>query len=149
MAVEIACTGSGKKVSLRRFKRWAETILKLLNQEGVELSVALVDDKAIQELNARYRNKDIPTDFLSFPSGERLPTGTKLLGDVVISIEQAEMQAKKRGKSLDEEMESLLIHGILHLLGYDHERSRAEAKTMRKMERKIHRALCERQDLGV
>ena len=143
MAVEITCTGSEKKVSLRRFKRCAGTILKLLNQDGVELSLALVDNEAIQELNARYRNQDGPTDVLSFPSGERLPTGTKLLGDVVISVEQAGIQ------SLDEEMESLLIHGILHLLGYDHERSKEEAKIMRKMERKIYQALCGRQDLGV
>jgi probable rRNA maturation factor len=149
MAVEITCTGSAKKVSLRRFKRWAETILKLLHQDRVELSLALVDNQAIQELNARYREKDGPTDVLSFPSGERLPTGTKLLGDIVISVEQARMQARRRGKSLDEEVESLLIHGILHLLGYDHERSNEEARIMRKMERKIHRALCGRRDLAV
>ena len=149
MAVEITCSGSEKKVSLRRFKRCAGTILKLLNQDGVELSLALVDNEAIQELNARYRNQDGPTDVLSFPSGERLPTGTTLLGDVVISVEQAGIQAKRRGRSLDEEMESLLIHGILHLLGYDHERSKEEAKIMRKMERKIYQALCGRQDLGV
>ncbi|MGH7830382.1 MAG: rRNA maturation RNase YbeY, partial [Candidatus Binatia bacterium] len=62
----------------------------------------------------------------------------KHLGDVIISVEQAQKQAKERNKTLDEEMEKLLIHGILHLLGYDHERSRKDAKIMQTMERTIH-----------
>ncbi len=149
MAVDVTCEKLGKKIPLRPLKEKARRILKLLDQSRVELSLVLVGNQKIQEFNARYRNKNEPTDVLSFPSGERLPTGVRLLGDVLISVEQAEVQAKRRRKSLDEEMESLLIHGILHLLGYDHERSKKEATIMRRMERKIHQALCGWQVLGV
>lgn len=149
MAVDVTRERLRKKIPLRPLKEKAQRILKLLDQRRVELSLVLVGNRKIRELNVRYRYKNKPTDVLSFPSGERLPTGAKLLGDVVISVEQAEIQAKRRGKALDEEMESLLIHGILHLLGYDHERSKEAAKTMRRMERKIHQALCERKVLGV
>jgi probable rRNA maturation factor len=69
-----------------------------------------------------------------------------LLGDVIISIEKAKQQARERRHSQEEEMVALLIHGILHLLGYDHERSAREARIMKGMEKKIYRALCE-QDL--
>ena len=142
MSVEIVNKIRRKKISVRRTKRTAQRILGLLNQDRVELSLALVDNREIKKLNARYRKKDQPTDVLSFPSGEQLPTGIQILGDVVISVEQAEEQAGERRKTLEQEIESLLIHGILHLLGYDHERSRKEAKIMQSLERKISRALC-------
>jgi len=142
MSVEIVNKIRRKKISVRRTKRTAQRILGLLNQDRVELSLALVDNREIKKLNARYRKKDQPTDVLSFPSGEQLPTGIQILGDVVISVEQAEEQAGERRKTLEQEIESLLIHGILHLLGYDHERSRKEAKIMQGLERKISRALC-------
>ncbi|MBI2989013.1 MAG: rRNA maturation RNase YbeY [Deltaproteobacteria bacterium] len=142
MSVEIVNKIRRKKISVRRTKRTAQRILGLLNQDRVELSLALVDNQEIKKLNARYRKKDQPTDVLSFPSGEQLPTGIQILGDVVISVEQAEKQAGERRKTLEQEIESLLIHGILHLLGYDHERSRKEAKIMQGLERKISRALC-------
>ncbi len=143
VSVEILSRVAGKKISVHRLKRTAREILGFLNQSQVELSLALVENREIQELNARYRNKNEPTDVLSFPSRELLPTGTHILGDVVISVEQAEKQARKRRKTLEQEMESLLIHGILHLLGYDHERSEKDAKIMRGMEKKVSRALCE------
>lgn len=108
----------------------------------------MVKNREIQELNAKYRNRNEPTDVLSFPSQGILPPGVQILGDVVISVEQAEKQAGRR-KALEEEIERLLIHGILHLLGYDHERSRREARIMRGMERKISRMLCEERALRV
>ena len=149
MSVDIANKVGRQKVSVRKLKKTAERILKLLNKNRVELSLSLVKNQEIRELNARYRNKNEPTDVLSFPIGEHFPTGMQILGDVVISVEQAEKQAGKRRKTLEQEVESLLIHGILHLLGYDHERSQKEAKIMRGMEKKIHRALYERRALGV
>lgn len=142
MGVEIVNRHAGRRVPIRRLKKTAERILDLLNQNRAELSLALVGNREIRELNARYRNRDEPTDVLSFPSGERLLREMEILGDVVISVEQAEIQARKRGKTLEEEVESLLIHGILHLLGYDHERSKKEAKIMQGMEKKIQQALC-------
>jgi rRNA maturation RNase YbeY len=105
------------------------------------LSIALVGNRAIRSLNAKYRNKDAPTDVLSFTAGDLLPGGEKLLGDVVISVDQAMKQAREKGVSFENEMEILLIHGILHLLGYDHERSRRDAQIMQRLERKLLRAL--------
>jgi rRNA maturation RNase YbeY len=149
MGVEILSRSTGKKVPVLRLKKAARRVLELLNQDRAVLSLALVGDREIQELNARYRNKNEPTDVLSFPSGGQFPTVIEILGDVVISVEQAKKQAKKRNRTLEEELETLLIHGILHLLGYDHERSRKEAKIMRGMERRIHRMLCEERSLRV
>jgi len=143
MSVEIVCRINRRRISVRRLRTTARKILDFLSQKEAELSIALVGNREIQELNARYRNKNEPTDVLSFPLEELLPTGTQILGDVVISVEQAEKQARKRRKTLEQEIESLLIHGILHLLGYDHERSEKDAKIMRGMEKKVSRALCE------
>ena len=142
MAIEIVNRQTRRKLSCLRVKKTARKILESLDQNQVELSLALVGNREIQKLNARYRNRNEPTDVLSFPSGETLPTGIQILGDVVISVGKAEEQARKRRKTLEQEMESLLIHGILHLLGYDHERSEKDAKIMREMEKKVSRALC-------
>jgi probable rRNA maturation factor len=143
MAVEIVNRSGEGKVSCRRLKKKAERILDFLKRSQVELSIALIGNPEIQELNARYRKKNEPTDVLSFPSGDPLVHGVELLGDVVISLEQAEKQARKKKQKLEQELETLLIHGILHLLGYDHERSQRDAKIMRGMEKKVRRALCE------
>lgn len=116
-------------------RRWAKTILQQMEKIEAELSLALVGDREIQKLNHRYRGQDKPTDVLSFPLQDRLcPT---LLGDVVISMDTARRQAERRRIPLAEEIQTLLIHGILHLLGYDHEISRAEAIRMRKKEREL------------
>jgi rRNA maturation RNase YbeY len=80
---------------------------------------------------------------LSFAAGTMFPAETSLLGDVIISVEKAAEQAKERSRTLDEEMVTLLIHGILHLLGYDHERSPKDAGTMHRREKKLYRTLCE------
>ena len=107
------------------------------------MSLALVGNREIRKLNRRYRKKDEPTDVLSFPLGSGFPQGETVLGDVIISMETAQKQARERHRTLDAELETLLIHGILHLLGYDHEVSAQEARRMGRMEKKIQRALCE------
>ncbi len=127
--------------AVSRLKKKAKRILRFLHQRGVELSLALVTSREMQALNAAYRRQNKPTDVLSFACDELLPTGEKLLGDVILSVEQAAAQARSRRKSLEQELEHLLIHGILHLLGYNHETSAAEEKIMRSMERQIHHAL--------
>ncbi len=143
MAVDIVTLSKGKKVSSRRLKSTAVRILKLLKENRSELSLALVGNREIRKLNSQYRNKNEPTDVLSFPLEQDLPKGKKLLGDVVISVEQAEKQAEEGKKTLEKELEFLLIHGILHLLGYDHEVSPNEASRMHRMEKRIQRALCD------
>lgn len=149
MSVEIVTLGKGKRITARRVKEKAERILEILNQNRAELSLAIVGNQEIQKLNSRYRNRDEPTDVLSFPSEGYLPTGEKLLGDVIISVEQAKKQAREGMKKLEEELETLLIHGILHLLGYDHEGSVKEARRMLRMEESVLRRLCGPGDLKV
>lgn len=144
MPVELVRRGVGENCPARAVKNTALEVLRLLNQEKTELSLALVGDSEIRQLNAKYRKKDYATDVLSFPAAKNLRGPIRLLGDVVISVDRARAQAKERGCTLKEELTILLIHGILHLLGYDHERSAHDARVMGRLEGKIYRALCER-----
>jgi probable rRNA maturation factor len=89
--------------------------------EGDSLTVVLTGDEEIQELNRQYRGLDAPTDVLSFQASYLDPEdGSSYLGDIVLSLPQAQAQAKSRGHSLAEEIQLLVVHGVLHLLGYDH-----------------------------
>lgn len=94
-------------------------------------------DRAMRSLNKRYRGKDKTTDVLSFTfrEGPFSNIRPEILGDIVISIPTARRQAGEAGASLDSEISRLLIHGLLHLLGYDHEQGPAEADRMRRKER--------------
>lgn len=107
-----------------------------------ELSLLLVSDAVMRQLNRDWRGADRPTDVLSFSQSEG-PGGAPpgLLGDVVISLDSARRQAAERAASLGSELDRLLIHGVLHLLGYDHERSAAEARRMQRRERALARRL--------
>ena len=108
--------------------------------EEVEVSIGLVDDERMKELNSRYRGKDAPTDVLSFPMDEHArEEGIRLLGDIVISLERARAQAVEWGHSFEREVARLASHGLLHLLGYDHETVEEEAR-MRGREDAIIRA---------
>ena len=106
------------------------------------MTIAIVPDRRVQELNRRYRRKDVPTDVLSFPgSAERLRRGRPgdergHLGDVVIAAGVARRQAKQAGHSLQHELRVLALHGLLHLLGYDHER---DAGRMARVEARLRR----------
>jgi probable rRNA maturation factor len=143
MPVDIVTRKAARKISRQELKKIALRVLELVKQDRAELSVSLVDNKEIQALNAQFRKKDAPTDVLSFPVEDGLAPDVRLLGDVIISVEKAEEQAVQRKRSLDEEIVTLLVHGILHLIGYDHERSARDARIMGRLEKKIHRALCE------
>jgi rRNA maturation RNase YbeY len=122
--------------------RRARRLLGALDRPGAELSLALVDDAAMAELNQRYRGRRGPTDVLSFSllEGPHRRHRGALLGDVVISVDTAARQARRARRTLDDELLRLLIHGVLHLLGHDHEES-AEARAMRAEERRLWRAL--------
>ncbi len=143
MPVELVRRAAGRKISSRRLKQVAQALLRLAGQEDAELSLALIGNAEMQKLNARYRQKDYATDVLSFPAAKNLPLTAPLLGDVIISVDKAAVQAKEHGHSLDQEVVTLLIHGIVHLLGYDHERSAREARIMTSMEKKMARRLCD------
>lgn len=118
-------------------------LLSLTGQQNAEVSVLLVGDKAMRSLNRRYRGKDRTTDVLSFPlrEGRFSRIQPHILGDIVLSLPAAARQAKAAGEPYRVEIGRLLVHGYLHLLGYDHERSRAEAGRMDCRERRLREAL--------
>lgn len=123
-----------------------ERILSVVGEGRSELSVELVGNVRIRRLNRTYRKKDRITDVLAFPIREAMmPWGvhspTEMLGDVVIAVPVAVHQAKETGRSVDEEMAALLVHGVLHLCGYDHERGRREATRMFRRERAVLRRI--------
>jgi probable rRNA maturation factor len=134
----------GRRVGLdrRRLRRQAVRLLRELGCPNAELSIALVDDAAIAALNARYRGVAGATDVLSFSllEGAHAERRGALLGDVVVSLETAAVQARRARRTLDDEVLRLLIHGTLHLLGHDHERD-DEARRMRAEERRVWKAL--------
>ncbi|MFN3421507.1 MAG: rRNA maturation RNase YbeY [Armatimonadota bacterium] len=112
-----------------KLKRAVETVLKC---EGLEtsatVSLVLCDDRTIRELNIRYLGHDYPTDVLSFPLSE----GELLVGEIIISVETAERNAKRFRQTLEQELLRLAIHGTLHLLGYDDATSQQRKKMGRK-----------------
>jgi probable rRNA maturation factor len=124
-------------LELSAFERLAAFVLEREDApDAVELSVALVDDDEMAELNQRYRKKAGPTDVLSFPCDDPCavvaPGEPVALGDVVIAPAVAERQAAELGHTVEEELNLLLVHGVLHLLGYDHvEDEQAEAMQSR------------------
>jgi probable rRNA maturation factor len=144
MVIEFARRGAGREYPTADLKEIAASILTAVEQSQAELSVALVGDQEMRPLNAKYRKKNKTTDVLSFSADPGMTSKGGLLGDVIISVEQAKRQAKERNHSLKKEMVTLLIHGILHLLGYDHERSQRQAKIMATLEQKLLGHLCER-----
>lgn len=94
-----------------------------------ELSIILTDDARLHELNLNYLNVDAPTDVLSFPASEIDPeTGARYIGDILISIPRAQAQAEAAGHPLEAEVQLLVVHGVLHLLGHDHARAKEKAR---------------------
>ena len=127
------------RVRTTEIRETAEKILRDLECHGCELSILLVDDDEMTHLNLEYLDRDYPTNVLAFPmrEGEDKDLHPDLLGDVIISTETAEREAHHRGVTLGEEMALLLVHGILHLLGYDHEGAPDEAAAMEAKEQEI------------
>lgn len=108
-----------------------------MDQPQASLNILFTDDTEIRELNREFRNKDKATDVLSFPSGEKL-SGRSFLGELVISIPTAKRQAREFEVTLRDELLRLIVHGLLHLLGYDHEGvGKTEAQRMRRLEGRL------------
>jgi probable rRNA maturation factor len=126
----------------------ALNILSLSDQSGhpgTELSILFVGDKKMTQLNTAYRGIKKSTDVLSFEA--HIPVkkgkGDNILGDIVINVPRAELQAESYGTGFYDELYRLLIHGTLHLLGYDHEKSEYKTRKMRKKEQEIMNAVAE------
>ena len=110
------------EISSEILEKAARATLDEMGVPDADLSVVVGDDDRIQSLNRDFLGRDAPTDVISFPADEIDPeTNRKYLGDVVIAYPFAESQARERGHSVDSELQLLVIHGVLHLLGYDHE----------------------------
>ncbi len=134
----------GSRADGRLLARRARVAMGALGHARSELSIALVDDDEISELNGEYRDKRGPTDVLSFSllEGDDVEHRGVLLGDVVISVETAARQAAERRRGLDDELARLMVHGLCHLVGHDHERD-DEARAMEAVERRLRRAIRE------
>jgi rRNA maturation RNase YbeY len=125
-------------ISPRRVRSWAASVLAGLGLNKAELGLLLVGDRKIRELNRLFRKTDRSTNVLAFPIETAPPENRPyLLGDVVISVETAAREAAEAGISLDERLMVLLVHGILHLKGLDHERSFHDSKRMAGEERRL------------
>jgi len=120
-------------------RRTAERLLVLTGMPDAELSLLLADDKQIAELNSSWRRKNGPTNVLAFSltEGPDSAMALNMLGDIVISVEIAAREAEKAGLSLHSHLQELLVHGFLHLIGYDHEKSGSEAVRMHNKEREL------------
>jgi probable rRNA maturation factor len=115
---------------------WVESVLSRVAPDAASFTVRFVGDAGMRRLNRVFRGLDRPTDVLSFP-GAQSPEG-RHLGDVVVSIPHARRQAREEGHSLDRELRELVLHGILHCLGHDHETDDGE---MDRLERRLRRRL--------
>lgn len=120
----------------------ARRLLSAIGEERSALSLSLVSDGSIRSLNHRYRGKDSSTDVLSFPldDGTQPPALERMLGDVVISVDTARRQAAAYDAPLQREIYRLLIHGLLHLKGHDHEAD-SQRRVMQREERRLADAI--------
>ena len=126
-----------KEITKEFVKKVVDQILNNLQLENVEVSITLTDNDIIKSINKQWRGKDKPTDVLSFPQGDTIGYKYRVLGDVIISLPYAKNQAREIGHSYKAEIVRLLTHGILHLLGYDHETNEEDAKVMFNLQDKI------------
>ena len=154
MPVEFRCGTPRGRVHASRLIADAERLLVAARLPDCELSLTLTSDRAIRALNRRYRGKDAPTDVLSFSqieeAGRRASEPLRVvnakglpLGDVVISIDTVLSQARDLDVAPTTRLRTLLAHGFLHLLGYDHERSPADARRMFARQRRLEARLAD------
>jgi probable rRNA maturation factor len=138
--VEVVNRQRKMPMDCERWEVFAARALKVVPAGEAGVTVAFVSDRVMGELNRRWRGKRGTTDVLSFPAGqdefEKAEGAT--LGDVVISVERAARQAAEHGLSFEREVEQLILHGMLHLCGYDHERDKGE---MNALELRLRRRL--------
>ena len=138
MPVALVSRVRSRDLKLTSLRRTAQRLLDAAGYPQAQLSITLVGDATIRKLNREYRRKDRPTDVLSFPLGDG--ASQPLLGDVVISVATAKRQAAEYDATLQRELERLLIHGILHLLGHDHHKP-GERLRMEREEKRLARAI--------
>lgn len=140
--IEVVNRQRGVVVEEERWRAFVARVLKVVPAHDAGVTVAFVSDRVMRGLNRKWRGKRGTTDVLSFPAGqeeefEKSAAGASL-GDVVISVGQAARQAEEQGLSFENEVEQLILHGVLHLCGYDHETDGGE---MNRLELRLRRRL--------
>lgn len=140
MAIEVVNRQRLAPIDAPRCRGLADATLMSSGKSNARVTVVFVRDRVIRRLNNQYRQINRATDVLSFPAGDEMPGEGKeqYLGDVVISIDTAVRQAESAGHSIEREVDELLIHGVLHLCGYDHETDNGQ---MNRLEVKLRRIL--------
>ncbi|HKG46543.1 MAG TPA: rRNA maturation RNase YbeY [Pyrinomonadaceae bacterium] len=131
--VEVVNRQRRLKLDTEAWSTFAARALDAIGKSDSSATIAFVSDKRIRALNRQFRDVDKATDVLSFPADEK-----SNLGDIAVSVDTAAVQAKENGLSFDEEIAQLILHGLLHLCGYDHEMDNGE---MNRLELKLRRRL--------
>jgi probable rRNA maturation factor len=138
--IEVVNRQRHRKIKAKHWREFTEKALRAIGGDSRSATIVFVSDDAIRKLNRRFRGKSFATDVLSFPTAVEpfeVENGSHL-GDVVISVERAATQAKANGLSFSSELEQLILHGLLHLRGYDHEADNGE---MNRLELKLRRKM--------
>ena len=133
--IEVVTRQRKTKIDIKAWETFAARAAGALGQSDSSATIAFVSDKTIRQLNRQFRGTDKATDVLSFPTGDDDETN---LGDIAISVETAAKQARENGLRFDEEVAQLILHGLLHLSGYDHETDNGE---MNRLELRMRRKL--------
>jgi len=127
VAIEVVNKQRLARIDARRLERLADAALSSVGRQNRHITIVFVRDREIRSLNRKFRQVDHATDVLSFPAGDSVDIDAlSYLGDIAISIETALRQARAAGHSLERESDELLIHGVLHLCGYDHATDRGQ-----------------------
>ena len=133
--LQLACDSS-ELPSLELFQQWTDSALKAVTDKTFEITIRIVNVEESQQLNSQYRQKDKPTNVLSFPFDVPEGIDLNLLGDLVVCAQVVEQEAKEQSKTLFDHWAHMIIHGCLHLLGYDHINDN-DAEEMEALEIKI------------
>lgn len=142
MPIEIENRQRKHPVSIERLSVCADTALAVLGARHERVGIILLNNRTIRSINREFRGKNTATDVLSFRYDTTTSPGVPFPdGEILISVERAERQSREQGISLESELINLMIHGICHLQGYDHEIGEAEAEKMRKAERDVAQKL--------
>jgi len=145
MKLQIENNQNKIKIDKRIIRSTVLRIMRILNCADKEISLSFVDDEKIKKLNKEYLGKDKPTNVISFSlrEGEYSDINPQIMGDIIISVETAQRDALWGNLTVSQEIDFLIIHGILHLLGYNHENTtREETNKMRKKEKDLFTAVC-------
>ena len=126
------------KIDTKAWETFAARAAGAIGKKDSSATIAFVSDKTIRQLNRQFRNVDKATDVLSFPADDASGRNVANLGDIAISVDTAAAQAKENGLTFDEEVAQLILHGLLHLCGYDHETDNGE---MNRLELRLRRRL--------